>query len=107
MKQKTDSLLAKLHSETAVIAWHELQRFFAKGVVLVVAPSLDLVNVARYFADDDAGDLKPLLESEKVVKPSDEQAKLWYEKNTHLWSVVVAPFVLVQVVHEGEGKKNE
>lgn len=107
MQEKTTSLMANLHAETAVISWHELQRFFAKGSVLFIDSSLDLVKVACYFAQDAADDLAPLLESEQVVKVSDEQAKAWFEQNTHLWSVVVAPFVLVQSIVESEVTASE
>jgi len=88
--------LEKLHSETATIAWRELQRFFAQGSVLVVSDELDLVETALMFAQDNAGQLKPLLDEAKVVAPSNDQARAWYDSDAILWSVVVAPFVLVQ-----------
>ena len=36
-------LRAKLEGETSKIAWRELQRFFANGTAIYVAPALDLV----------------------------------------------------------------
>jgi len=89
-------LLQKLHSETAQISWIELQRFFAQGVVINVDSSLDLVEVAMMFAEDESNKLKPLLESKKVEPPTNQQAITWYESEAVLWSVVVAPYVLVQ-----------
>ncbi len=90
------SLQEKLHSETAQISWLELQRFFAQGLVLNVEGSLDLVEVAMMFAQDQSNELAPFIESSKVVAPSNDQARDWFEKEVLLWSVVVAPFVLVQ-----------
>ena len=37
---------ARINSETSKIAWQELQRFFAQGIAVAVAPQLDLVEVA-------------------------------------------------------------
>ncbi len=90
------SVTEKLLAETAKMRWHELQRFFAQGSVLVVDPSLDLVAVAVLFAEDKAEKIEPLLSNLTVRQPSNDQARAWYESDSELWSVVVAPYVLVQ-----------
>lgn len=90
------TLQEKLFSETARITWHELQRFFAQGVVLHVDESLDLIDVAVFMASDNANELQPLIEKGLVAAPTNDAARVWYEQNTELWSVVVAPYVLVQ-----------
>lgn len=90
------SLKQKLHSETALMPWRELQRFFAKGVVIVVDSSLDLVATAMMFAEDRANDLLPHTDSGAVAAPTNDQARNWYLSDVDLWSVVVAPYVLVQ-----------
>lgn len=89
-------LQQRLHQQTAQIAWRELQRFFAQGKVLQVDPGLDLVRVAIAIAKDDTATLKPLLAQQKVAAPDDDQARHWYKSDSVLWSVVVAPYVLVQ-----------
>jgi len=90
------TLLEKLHSETAQISWLELQRFFAQGLVMNVEPSLDLVEVAILFAEDDSSKLEGLLQSNRIGAPNNDQARDWFNREALLWSVVVAPFVLVQ-----------
>jgi len=90
------STLEKLYSETARIPWAELQRFFAQGVVMNVDGSLNLLDVAVMFAEDSAEELQALVEAGQVQAPSNEQALQWYEHEAVLWSVVVAPFVLIQ-----------
>lgn len=90
------STLEKLYSETALIAWSELQRFFAQGVVIWVSDSLDLVETAVLFAEDRADVISKLLDEKSVCYPSNDQARAWYDSNADLWSVVVAPYVLVQ-----------
>jgi hypothetical protein len=90
------SLIEKLHSETAKIEWSELQKFFAQGSVLLVSAELDLVTTAALFAQDKAAELELLLANNKVAAPSNNQARAWFDQGAQLWSVVVAPFVLVQ-----------
>ena len=89
-------LIAKLHSETALIGWHELQRFFAQGRVLLLSPGLDLVQTAAAMAGDDVASLQVMLDNSDLSPPSPEQARIWYSGQVQLWSVVVAPYVLVQ-----------
>jgi hypothetical protein len=89
-------LKQKLVLETATIKWCELQRFFAQGNVLFVAEGEDLVEVAVGFARDDAEIVAALLERGAVSIVSDAQARVWIEQDATVWSVVVAPFVLVQ-----------
>jgi len=90
------TILEKLHSETALMHWKDLQRFFAQGKVLYVQEGLDLVQTAVWFAEDSASQLAPHIESEAIAQPNNDQARQWYNNNTELWTVVVAPYVLVQ-----------
>ena len=50
--QSASPLFLKLLAETAQIEWSELQRFFARGVLLKVARDIDLVSVAEAVASD-------------------------------------------------------
>ena len=86
----------KLLAETSTVRWHSLQRFFAQGAVLNVRSDLDLIDVAVLFAEDRADELEPLLSDLRVAQPKNELAKQWYADNPLLWTVVVAPYVLVQ-----------
>lgn len=45
----------KLAEEIGVIAWAELQRHFARGVLVVVSPRLELLEVALALTVDDKG----------------------------------------------------
>ncbi len=97
----------KLFGETALINWYELQRFFAQGTVLWVSKDLDLVTIATLFAEDKASELAPFLESENIAPVSNDQARHWYDNEKELWSVVVAPFVLVQEPKAQQGNSQE
>ena len=49
---KREIELARINAETAKIAWHELQRFFAQGKAVEVSPELDIVAVAYELSVD-------------------------------------------------------
>ena len=87
---------AKLNGETARVNWHELQRFFAQGVVLHVAEKLDLVDVATKMSLDDIHTVKTWFDAGELTHVSDELAARWFADNTELWTVVVKPYILVQ-----------
>lgn len=95
-----ETLQADLVGQTAKIDWSEIERFFAKGQILRVASSLDLVEVAMAVIRDrtepvaawqEAGDLAPL---------DTDTARRWAAGEVTLWAVVTPPWILVQ---EGEG----
>jgi hypothetical protein len=87
---------ARINAETARIAWRELQRFFAQGHALYVAPELDLVDVALQMQRDNRPVIESWLGSAHLAPVSDAQALDWFEKDAIHWCVVVRPWVLVQ-----------
>jgi hypothetical protein len=91
-------LRQKLNLETAQLAWPELQRHFARGVVIVVAPELDLIEVAATFAENNQAQTEAWIHSGRVARASDTDAKRWHAHNAVVWAVVVAPWVLVQEI---------
>jgi hypothetical protein len=93
-------LALDLNQETARIAWRELQRFFARGVTIAVAPELDLLLVASEIAGDNKAAVAAWMETRQLAAVSDEQARQWLDADAQVWSVVVKPWVLVQPVDE-------
>lgn len=93
---ETTELHRKLAAETGLISWDDLQRHFARGVVVAVSPGLDLVEVAARVAADDAGALRGWLDAGRVVRATDEHAQRWEATGQTLRAVVVAPWVLAQ-----------
>ncbi len=85
-----------LNAQTGRIGWAELQRHFARGLLLWVAPELDLVDVAAHIVKDDKAAVTGWLEQGKLVKPDMELAKGWQHREPEFWAVVAAPWVLVQ-----------
>jgi hypothetical protein len=96
MTQEPSTLYAKLLGETASITWKELQPFFARGALLWVETSLDLIEVAEAVAENEASKVSAWLASGQVAKVSETRAMDLVERDPTLWAVVVAPWVLVQ-----------
>ena len=98
MQEPIDVLKARLNTETAKIGWAEIQRFFAKGQVFIVAPELDLIDTAAMMIHDDKGTVEGWLQQDMLVQATTDDAKRWNEVDPDLWAVVVAPWILVQEV---------
>lgn len=92
----------QLNLETAEVYWPEIQVFFAQGKLLVVAPQLDLVEVATLIADNQVDQLKQLIANEQVSFASTEWVKKHCSDVTLLWAVVVAPYVLTQLIESSQ-----
>ena len=93
---RDEELRVKLNAETGKITWRELERHFARGVVIRVAEDLDLVEVALRMAKDDRPAVERWLTEGKVERASAVDAQDWHRHDPVFWAVVVAPWVLVQ-----------
>ncbi|MDP1665471.1 MAG: DUF2288 family protein [Methylobacter sp.] len=86
----------KVNMETSQIAWKELQRFFAAGAAVFVAPDLDLVDAAYQFSIDNKDQVALWMQNNQIALVSDQQATDWFEADVAVWAVVVKPWILVQ-----------
>lgn len=91
-----DELKTKLNLETSRIHWQDLQTHFARGQVVQVSADLDLLDVATELAADNKECFEQWMSAGKVGEVDAPSAQAWYDKNTELWAVVIAPWVLVQ-----------
>ncbi len=98
MTEQEQELRVKLNSETAQISWPELERHFARGVVVAVAPGVDLIEVASAMACDDSAALADWLQAGQVARADEAQARDWHARQPAFWAVVVAPWVVIQEV---------
>lgn len=106
MTETRVTLHAKLNGETGQLTWRELEPHFARGAVIKVAPGLDLIEVAAGMAEDDAPRLGAWLAQGVVARAGDADAVEWSAAPDRLfWAVVVAPWVVVQAVGPGEGRR--
>ena len=99
MMTATDpALLAEINGETGKLEWTELQRHFARGVVLRLAAGHDLVEIAAAMARDDKTRVAAWLETGVLARADVEDAQRWEQTRPLFWAVVVAPWVLVQEI---------
>lgn len=96
--QPEEEVRIRIISETAKIPWKDLMRFFAQGVVIMVKPGLDLVDVACEVTADNQELVKSWMEAADLSRVSDDQAREWLAADALMWAVVVKPWVLVQPV---------
>ncbi len=97
-QEDREALRAQLNGETAKLDWQELARHFARGVVIRVAPSLDLVDVAVAVVSDERDAVEAWTTSGAMAPASEDEARRWNEEQTVFWAVVTAPWVLVQEI---------
>lgn len=93
-----NTLRATLNSETSKIAWPELQRHFARGVVVVVDKELDLIEVAVIFAEDNKPQTAHWIQQGQIRTATDTDGMRWQANTQSFWAVVVAPWVLAQEI---------
>ena len=96
--QTDEELRAHLHGETSKLAGVDLEKHFARGVVFKVAKGTDILDVAIVMSRDDKDTLKQMIDDKKVTGAEIEDAKKWHELSANLWTVVIAPWVLVQEI---------
>lgn len=84
-----------LAAEMGPIEFSDLRAHLTRGAVIVVASTLDLLDVAEAVARDSKEQVAKWIASGEIGKPSLDQIARW-EKSNALIAVVVQPFVLVQ-----------
>lgn len=88
---------AAINLETAKISWLELQRFFAAGKVIYVDRQLDLIETGYVLSNDAAEQVQQWLQLQLIAPVTDKQAQQWFSEKQLLWSVVIRPWILVQL----------
>lgn len=102
-KDDAESLAQRLTDDTGIIGWEDLERHFARGVLVVLSRDLDIVAVGMAMARDD----KPLVEAwsaaGKLRRASLEDAQRWHQRSERFRALVVAPWVLAQPTEAAAG----
>lgn len=87
-----------INAQTAQIGWQELQRHFARGVMICVAPELDLVAVAERMINDDKTQIEHWMNEGQLRNAELQDARQWQHDQTQFWAVTSPPWVLVQEI---------
>ena len=92
------SVSDKLEKYTGEVDWAYLKMPFEAEALLYVDPSLDLVEVGKAFAEDDAEAVKAWRSNGDIIQPGPPHAEYWEESGAKFQALVVSPFVLIQPV---------
>jgi len=98
----------QLASESGQLSWSELARYFARGVVIKIDRSLDLIEVGQCMASDNSEQLQQWLDASLVGHASDDDARAWAstKPEPQFLALVTAPWVLVQDISDQKDKKS-
>lgn len=101
-----DEAPSDLSQQWGIISYLELQKFFAKGVIVIIDQKLSLTEAARAVNRDDSEQIKVWTEQRKVTRATDKHAKQWLKEQAVFKAIATAPWVLVQevLVQEPEHK---
>ena len=102
MQNKQDNTLksyAELKDECAAVFYKEVEKFFAKGMLVFVAEDLDIIKVAMAIAADDTEQIQQWIAGEQVLRVHDEFAKKWSANNEVMMAITAVPCVLVQEIN--------
>ncbi len=97
---RRELLRREYHGQTARIRWEDLQVHYARGALVCAATGMNLVEVAVELGMDNADQFEAWIDSDKISRPTEQEAQLWFEANTEFWAVVAAPWVLIQPLTE-------
>ena len=90
-------LRRKLHAELDTVAWQALRAQAGRDHVILVAPALDLVEVAWCVATDRSAEVARWIGMGQMRKPTGEELSAWEQQLAKPFRVlIVAPYVLVQ-----------
>jgi hypothetical protein len=98
MEHTHEELCAILNGQTGKLAWPELERHFARGMVVRVDNDLDLVEVAAAVVEDNKEAVNAWMASSQVMHADERDAKDWTLRQPQFWAVVAAPWVLIQEI---------
>jgi hypothetical protein len=95
----TQGLREKLRSEVMSSYWEDLVSHQARGALLLLAPELDLLDVAQAMAQDDTAQVAAWLKSGRVQRVSASEAeRLEASEDLRFQFIVVQPWVLAQAL---------
>ena len=107
MSEDVEELRAKLIGETGKLEWPELERHFARGVVVAVNPGIDLIEVALSIANDDKAAMEKWFDAGTVRRAETADAEAWVKTQPLFWAVVIAPWVVIQEIDDSAEKPGE
>lgn len=98
MNTPKPELISKLNQEAGKLGWTDIERHFARGVVVKIEAGLDLVEVAAVMVEDDKASFIRWMEQGQVARATLDDALRWQSAEAKFWAIVIAPWLLVQEI---------
>jgi hypothetical protein len=93
------NIKAQLSEELADVEWSALIPHAQRDALIVVSPSLDLIEVGEAIANDNAPLVQEWIREQLIHKPSVDELSTWNAQPTKKFStLIVQPFVLVTLL---------
>lgn len=93
----TKDIKAALSESLEPTNWEWLKPHAQRDALIIVAPSLDIIEVGVAIANDQTEFVQQWIEKEQLQKPSANQLSLWNAQPTKAFNtLIVQPYVLVQ-----------
>ncbi|MHB8708636.1 MAG: DUF2288 domain-containing protein [Desulfuromonadales bacterium] len=94
-----DDLRTKLQEELDTVDWRALRTHLHRDSVILVAPELDLVEVACCVAKDRSTEVAGWIAAGQLGKPGVAELDTWErELDKKFRMLIVTPYVLIQTV---------
>ncbi|MEO0375277.1 MAG: DUF2288 domain-containing protein [Cyanobacteria bacterium P01_A01_bin.17] len=86
----------QLADELADIEWRDIIPHSQRDAVIVVTPSLDMLDVGMALANDEVQSVQHLISEQLIYKPSEQELSDWNgEPQKMFQALIVQPFVLI------------
>jgi len=93
-----DALAKQLTQECAVIEWSMLKPHYDRGALIIVKEGVDIITTGVQIAGNNTQLVQKWIDDQTLIKPTSDQASEWEQCNRSFRSVVIAPFVLMQMI---------
>lgn len=93
----SSNLHAELTEMMGPVSWELLKPHVQRDAVIVVNPQLDLVEAGAAIASNQTHVVERWINEQLIRKPTAEQLITWNSENKGFLSLIVQPYVLVQV----------
>ena len=93
------SLKEKFAQELDTTTWKDLREHVVRDTIILIDPSLDIVDVGVLVALDQSAEITKLIEEQQIGKPTLEQIKAWEKPDsTQKFKMIIAePYILTQL----------
>ena len=93
-----NELEQKLKQESGIVEWRMLKPHYERGALIITREGLDIITAGVQIASDNRTQVEHWIDDQSLIKPTPEQVSNWEQHNTRFRSLVVAPFVLIQMI---------